>query len=35
MKAEDYKVTGTIKLQNVATHEDFGKKIILRMSWKM
>jgi PPK2 family polyphosphate:nucleotide phosphotransferase len=26
MKAEDYKVTGTIKLQNVATHEDFGKK---------
>lgn len=26
MKAEDYKVTGTIKLQKVATHEDFGKK---------
>jgi len=26
MKAKDYKVTGIIKLQNVATHEDFGKK---------
>ncbi len=26
MKAEDYKVTGTIKLQDVDTHEDFGKK---------
>ncbi|HEA28463.1 MAG TPA: polyphosphate kinase 2 family protein [Leeuwenhoekiella sp.] len=26
MKAADYKVTETIKLQDVATHEDFGKK---------
>ena len=26
MKAEDYKVTGTINLQHVDTHEDFGKE---------